>query len=131
MTRIAPTSTWSMSIASATIVTIHSQRPRMRGTRHATRIATPASPFATIATYAQTLWKSRSVLMHAWGAADAYADAPSSCWMTSNDHSSLWLLTGPCVEWALWPCWNAALFTHASKSSWERHRVYTRYTSLS
>src|SRR5205823_464026 len=38
-------------------------------------------------------------------------DQTVSCWMTSNDHSSLAVPTGPWSECCLWPCWKAALLT--------------------
>ena len=53
-------------------------------------------------------------------------DGHSSCWITSNDHSSLAVPTGPPVLCPLWPCWNAGLLTQAWKASSERQRVYTR-----
>src|SRR4029450_5261530 len=46
----------------------------------------------------------------------------SSCWMTSNDHSSLAVPTGPPLPWALCPCWNAGLLTQAWNSSSDRQR---------
>ena len=49
-TRITPTSTWSIIIDSAVIVTHQSQRPRRFLSRQATSAATPARPLATIAT---------------------------------------------------------------------------------
>ncbi len=51
------------------------------------------------------------------------SDAARSCCATSKLHSSAWVLTGPSLLWALWPCWNAGLFTQAWKSSSDRHRV--------
>jgi hypothetical protein len=49
--------------------------------------------------------------------------------MTSKDHSSLAVPTGPWLPWALWPCWKAALLTQSLNASSELHRVYTRQTS--
>src|SRR5262249_9779324 len=47
----------------------------------------------------------------------------SWCWITSTAHSSLALPTGPPLLCALWPCWNAGLFTHAWKASSDCQRV--------
>ena len=47
----------------------------------------------------------------------------SSCWITSKDHSSLPVPTGPPPLWALCPCWKAGLLTHAWNSSSDRQRV--------
>jgi hypothetical protein len=58
-TRITPTTTWSIIIASATMVTIQTHRPRSRRARHATSASAPATALPTIATYPQRSWKSR------------------------------------------------------------------------
>src|SRR5581483_11868498 len=50
-------------------------------------------------------------------------DQTVSCWMTSNDHSSLAVPTGPWLECCLWPCWKAALFTQLLNASSDAHRV--------
>ena len=52
----------------------------------------------------------------------AGSGASSDC-TTSNDHNSLPVPTGPCVLCERCPCWNAGLFTHASKSAAVRHFV--------
>src|ERR1700716_4126236 len=48
-TRTVPRTTSIMNSTSATIVMIHTHRPRQRGTRHAMSATTPAIPLATTA----------------------------------------------------------------------------------
>ena len=90
-TRIVPTSTCSIIIASATIVTIHTQRPRALRTRHATSAITPASAFAADRDVAPDLVEVEECRHGAAAAAGAGRGA-SSCCTTSNCHRSLCVL---------------------------------------